>query len=91
MDSGKDKTRPESTDLDGWRQAIENDRLATFRLEAIAAAFQDLGQRDKEVQNALAKHLSDSILKILRQRVGFNHPNRGEDYSGPRNLDQAIS
>lgn len=34
---------PKSTDLDGWRQAIADDRLKAFRLEALAAAFQDLG------------------------------------------------
>jgi len=79
MDTGKDKAPPKSTDLDGWRQVIEKEQLGTFRLEAIAAAFQDLGQRDKKVQNALAKHLSDAIMKILRQRVGFHHPNLGED------------
>jgi hypothetical protein len=68
-----------STDLDGWRQAIADERLNTLRLETIAAAFQDLGARDTDVWNALAKHLSDSIIRMLRGRVGFNHPNKGED------------
>jgi hypothetical protein len=70
---------PKSSDLEGWRQAIVDGHLKTLRLEAIAAAFQDLGQRDTRVRNALAKHLSDSILCILRRYVGFNHPNNGED------------
>jgi hypothetical protein len=74
-----DASPPKSTDLDGWRQAIADGCLKAFKLEAIAAAFQDLGQRDTRVQSALAKHLSDSILHMLRSRVGFNHPNRGED------------
>jgi hypothetical protein len=68
-----------SDDLGGWQQAIADNRLKTFRLEAIAAAFQDLGQRDIQVRNALAKHLSDSILRMLRKCVGVNHPNKGED------------
>jgi DNA-directed RNA polymerase specialized sigma24 family protein len=78
MQSGEEAP-PKSTDLDGWRQAITDDRLKAFRLEALAAAFQDLGNRDTQVQHALAKHLSDSILKMLRKYVGFNHPNEGWD------------
>jgi len=74
-----DASPPKSTDLDGWRQAIAVGCLKSFKLEAVVAAFQDLGQGDTRVQNALAKHLSDSILHMLRRRVGFNHPNRGED------------
>lgn len=70
---------PKSNDLEGWRQAIVDNRLRAFRLEAVAAAFQDLGQRDKNVQNALAKCLSDSVLRMLRRYVGLNHPNKGED------------
>jgi hypothetical protein len=69
-----DASPPKSTDLDGWRQAIAVGCLKSFKLEAVVAAFQDLGQGDTRVQNALAKHLSDSILHMLRRRVGFNHP-----------------
>jgi hypothetical protein len=70
---------PKSTDLDGWRQAIADDRLRVFRLEALAAAFQDLGGRDTRVRHALAKHLSDSIVHMLRGKVGFNYPDEGRD------------
>ena len=42
-------------------------------------AFQDLGATDFDVQNAFAKHLSDSILRLLRPRVGKHHPNQGWD------------
>lgn len=74
------KPPPKSTDLEGWRQAIADGRLPGFRLEAIVAAVQDLGlTTDGQVRNALAKHLSDSILKMLRRRVGFNKPNQGDD------------
>lgn len=74
------KPPPDSTDLDGWRQAIAEGRLPTFRLEALVAAIQDLGPlTDGRVRNALAKHLSDSMIKILRGAVGFNKPNQGED------------
>jgi hypothetical protein len=75
-----EKPPPKSTDLDGWRQAIASASLPSFRLEAIVAAIQDLGPSNEgTVRNALAKHLSDSIIKMLRRRVGFNHPNQGED------------
>ena len=70
---------PKSTDLVGWREAIAADRLKVFRLEALAAAFQDLGNRDTQVQHALAKHLTDAILHMLRKHVGTNHPNEGWD------------
>lgn len=80
MDTGTDEdSSPKANDLDGWRRAIANKGLRSFRLEAVAAAFQDLGQRDKGARDALAKYLSDSILRILRGLVGSNHPNRGED------------
>jgi len=70
---------PKSTDLDGWRNAIAANRLKVFRLEVLAAAFQDLGGRDVGVQHALAKHLSDAVIHMLRRHVGFNHPNEGWD------------
>lgn len=80
MDTGiGEDCSPKSQDLEGWRKAIESGRLASFKLEEIAAAFQVLGGRDKQVQNALADYLSVSILRILRRRVGANHPNGGED------------
>lgn len=74
-----DETPPKSTDLAGWREAIDAGRLKSFRLEALASAFQDLGHRDAQVRRALAKHLSDSVLGLLRRRVGINKPNQGED------------
>ena len=70
---------PPSTDLDAWRQAIAEGRLKTFRLEHIAAAFQDLGPADRTVRERLAKHLSGAITGMLVKRVGQNRPNRGED------------
>jgi hypothetical protein len=79
MKDGKEQDSPKSTDLDGWKSAIEGGRLPAFRLEAIAAAFQDLGNRDTNVRNELAKYLSRAIIKIARQRIGSHHPNRGED------------
>lgn len=80
MDTGiGEDSSPKSNDLEGWRKAIASERLAAFKLEEIAAAFQVLRGRDKQVQNALAEYLSLSILRILRRRVGSNHPNRGED------------
>lgn len=74
-----DEVPPMSTDLAGWRQAIAMDRLKLFRLEALVAAFQDLGNSDHQVQHALAKHLTESILHLLRKHVGMDKPNLGED------------
>jgi DNA-directed RNA polymerase specialized sigma24 family protein len=70
---------PPSTDLEGWRQAIARGRLRKFRLETIAAAFQDLGETDPRVREDLAKHLSGAIIGMLRKRVDTNKPNNGED------------
>lgn len=70
---------PKPNDLDGWKEAVAAGRLRYFRLESITAAFQDLASRDHGLRERLAKHLSDSILGILRPRVGFHHPNEGWD------------
>jgi hypothetical protein len=70
---------PKSNDLDGWKEAVAAGRLRSFRLESITGAFQDLGNRDHGLRERLAKHLSDSILGIIRPRVGFHHPNEGWD------------
>lgn len=82
MDKPAEMSAPRSTDLGGWCQAIADNRLGLFTLEAIAAAFQDLrhhANRDEYVECGLIKYLSESILRILRKHVGVNHPNRGED------------
>jgi hypothetical protein len=68
---------PNPADLEGWRKAIASNQLASFRLEAIVAALQDLA--DSPVRDALAKHLSGSTIKMLRRYIGTNHPNQGED------------
>ena len=75
----RDDPPPQSNDLNGWRAAICNGSLKSFRLESVVAAFQDLGGRDAEVRNGLAKHLSDSVLAILRRHVAFHHANQGND------------
>ncbi len=71
---------PDSTDVAGWRQTIADGRFRRFPLEAIAAAIQDLRpNRDGALISTLVKHLSDSVYRIVRSQVGYNHPNRGED------------
>ena len=75
MDTGiGEDPSPKSKDLEGWHKAIATGQLASFKLEDIAAAFQDLGVRDKEVRNGLAEYLSRSILHVLRKRVGLTIP-----------------
>jgi RNA polymerase sigma factor (sigma-70 family) len=71
---------PDSTDVGGWRRAIADGRFRRFPLEAIAAAIQDLRPNcDGGLINQLAKHLSDSVCRIVRRYVGRNHPNEGKD------------
>lgn len=82
MDKPAERLAPESIDLAGWRQAVAENRLGCLKLEAITAAFQDLrhrSDRDDSVEQALIKHLSDSILRILRKHVGTNHPDGGRE------------
>jgi hypothetical protein len=70
----------ESNDIDGWRRVVKEKRLSEFSLEAIVAAIQDLGfDSDSEVIDALALHLSDSVMRILRRRVRKTYPNAGLD------------
>jgi hypothetical protein len=76
----EEEVPPDSTDYAGWRQAIEDGRFRQFPMEAVVAAFQDLRPNyDNSVRNALAKHISDVIYRLLRRNVGFNHPNQGRD------------
>jgi RNA polymerase sigma factor (sigma-70 family) len=71
---------PLSTDLAGWRQAVADGRFRPFSLEAIAAAIQDLRpNRDGGLIRDLVKHLSDSVYRIVRAKVWYSHPNRGDD------------
>lgn len=79
INGSHEDSSPKSTDVEGWLQAVRDDILRGFRLESIAQAFQDLGARDSVLRNTLARHLSRSILGILRPRIGFHHPNQGED------------
>lgn len=71
---------PQSNDLAGWKLAVANGTFRQFRLEEIVAAIQDLWPHtDKVVLHALAKHLSDSMINILRDCVYFSHANHGQD------------
>ncbi len=80
MDQDPGPKPPASTDLDGWRHAIRDGLLPTFRLEAIVVAIQDLMPlANSTVKNPLIKHLSDAMTRLLRRLVGTNHPNRGEN------------
>src|SRR5579864_7208425 len=83
---------PGSTDLESWGAAIASHRLASFRPEAIAAAFQDLGDADQGVRRALAKHLNDAVLGMLRKFIGTNRPNEGWDmiYRAPTEIFSAL-
>src|SRR5438874_2140768 len=71
---------PDSTDLPGWRKAVDNKAFRDYRMEAITAAIQDPGPNtDTTVLNPLVLHASDAMVRILRRKVGKNHRNDGED------------
>jgi len=69
-----------SNDLEAWRQAVSSGRFRKFKAEKIVAAIQDLGlTSDDTVLNALALHISDTMMRILRNAIGRNHRNEGSD------------
>jgi DNA-directed RNA polymerase specialized sigma24 family protein len=71
---------PDSSDLAGWRRAVEEGRLGSLRPETLLCAVQDLGpDADPRVLNPIAKRLSEIIMRMVRKYVGTNKPNRGED------------
>lgn len=71
---------PALSDLKGWRQAVDDDRLELFRPEDVVAAIQHVGSNgDQKLLNALVLHISDVMTRILRRRVGRNHRNEGRD------------
>lgn len=76
------KTEPPlgPTDAAGWQAAVRDGSYRDCRLEDVVVALQDLrASLDKPTELALAKHLSDSMLGILRGMVGLHHRNKGED------------
>lgn len=76
----RDAPSPSPPDLEYWREAIAKNRLREYKLEILVIALQDLGPRaDRRVREQLAFRISDALLKMLRNRVGFNHPNEGRD------------
>lgn len=71
---------PGPTDLEGWRRVIAEGRLSAIRREALVAVIQDLGAKaDPKVLNPLLRELSDHAMKLLRKKVGRNHPHEGQD------------
>jgi len=75
-------TRPvlKSTDLRGWQDVVAQGRLGDFPMEAVIAAFLDLRPNSEpNIKYALARHISDDLLRRLRRSTGRNHPNAGQD------------
>lgn len=76
----RDDSPPSSSALEFWREAVAKDRLRDFKPEALVAALQDLGPTaERRVREALAFRISDALMRLLRKRVGLNHPNQGRD------------
>jgi DNA-directed RNA polymerase specialized sigma24 family protein len=79
MDHKAGEDAPPPTDLAGWRRAVGNGCFRAFRMESVVAAIQDLGPTaDKTVINPLVLHVSDTITRLLRGKIGRNHRNEGE-------------
>jgi DNA-directed RNA polymerase specialized sigma24 family protein len=79
---GDEKTDepPSLSDLDGWKGAANDGRLAKYRSEDIVAAIQRIGSHgDQKLRGDLLVHISNRLTRIIRPRVGRNHSNGGED------------
>lgn len=71
---------PPPDDLNGWRHAVDSDRLSRLRIECVVEAVQSLKDTsDRRVINALMTHISDVMVYWLRRFVGKNHRNEGVD------------
>lgn len=80
MNRHSDEEPPDSTDLEGWRQAVADGSFRALAPEALVAAIQDLGPKcDRRVLNPLVLEASDIIQRVLRRTVGRNHNNEGID------------
>ncbi len=76
----KEQHRPPPDDLAEWRRLANEGQLSKYPPEAIVAVVQTIGPNgDKRALNALMKHLSDVMLRILRRTIGRNHANEGVD------------
>jgi RNA polymerase sigma factor (sigma-70 family) len=76
----KSEPPPGPSDVPGWQEVVRNGSYQHCRLEDVVVAVQDLrAELDKPTLHALAKHLSDCMMKILRTKVGAHHPNKGWD------------
>jgi hypothetical protein len=59
---------------------LSSHRLASSRFEPMIAALQDLDPKlGRIVRGALTKRISEGLIRLLRSRVGTNHPNKGND------------
>jgi len=80
MSSDEDDPVSPGSDIEGWRRVIAQDALSSLRIEDIVAGLQDIGPNaDRRVVNALMMHIADKLTRFLRRRVGYNHPNNGQD------------
>lgn len=71
---------PQPDDLAAWRRLIAGNELSHCTHESVVAAIQSLGPNgERRILNALMKHISDVLNRILRNRIGRNHPNEGFD------------
>ncbi|TPM98611.1 hypothetical protein [Mesorhizobium sp. B2-1-5] len=70
---------PPSTDAIGWHKITQAGQLGRYAPEAIIAAFQDAGSKDRRLREDTARYLSDLVQRVLRKRVGTNKMNNGQD------------
>jgi hypothetical protein len=80
MDTQDEHRPPPASDIAEWRRLANEGQLSKYSPEAIVAVVQAIGPKgDKRTLNALMKHLSDVMLRILRRTIGRNHANEGVD------------
>ena len=71
---------PDPADHNGWQGAVAENRHVEYEAQIVFCALQGLGAKAEVlVRNALAKRLSDLVIKELRQKVSSYHPNEGWD------------
>ncbi|MES0002511.1 hypothetical protein NKJ90_27635 [Mesorhizobium sp. M0051] len=70
---------PPCTDAIGWRKITQAGQLGRYAPEAIIAAFQYAGSKDRHLREDMASYLSNLAQRVLRKRVGTNKMNSGQD------------
>ncbi len=78
--TGASPPTPDPNDHKGWQSAVAENLHLEYDAQVLFCALQGLGAKaNVQVRNALAKRLSDLVIKELRRKVSLYHPNEGLD------------